>query len=205
MKKGLDGDTFRMKKIFLFLKKHMPALCALVLAGMFVLSAVWLRASGLEKAFSGVSGEGEGAEIKETADEEEAFHPPALGDVIAPFSENELMYNPTTRVYEIHTGTDFLCSDGNVYCVADGRVEDVFYDPLWGNTIILLHENGDQSVYASLSESLVKKGAYTKKGDVIGKSGASAAVEEKTGPHLHFEYMKTGKSHPIAFTIVPET
>ncbi len=84
-------------------------------------------------------------------------------------------------------------------------MEDVFENPLSGMTVTLLHENGDRSLYASLSETSVVKGNYVKAGKVIGKSGVSAASEEKTGPHLHFEYRKNGKSHPISFTTAPET
>lgn len=205
MKKGLDGDNKSMKKVILFLKKHLPALCACVLAGIFILSAVWLRDSGIEKLFSGKNGNMQAANMKTGGEAETVFHPPALGNVIVPYSPEELIYNPTTRVYETHAGTDFLCPDGKVYAIADGRVEDVFENPLSGMTVTLLHENGDRSLYASLSETSVVKGNYVKMGKVIGKSGVSAASEEKMGPHLHFEYLKDGKTHPISFTTAPET
>lgn len=205
MKKGLDGDTVCMKKAIVFLKKHLAAFCAFILAGMFILSAVWLRNSGIERSFLRTDGNIQAANLKNGGEKEEMFYPPALGEVIVPDSGNELLYNPTTRVYETHAGTDFLCPDGRVYCVMDGRVEDVFFDPLMGNTVIVLHGNGDRSVYASLSETYVKKGNYAEAASVIGRSGISALVEEKTGPHLHFEYLKDGKSHPISFTTAPET
>lgn len=205
MKKALDGDTECMKKVILFLKRHLPALCACVLAGIFILSAVWLRNSGIERIFSGKRGNVQAVNLKNNVEEENAFCLPALGNVMVPYSAEELVYNPTTRVYEIHAGTDFMCPDGLAYCVMNGRVEDVFFDPLLGNTVSVLHENGDQSLYASLSEALVKKGAYIKAGDAVGKSGTTAAVEEKIGPHLHFEYRKNGKSYPISFTTAPET
>ncbi len=205
MKKGLDGDTVCMKKASVFLKKHSAAICAFVLAGMFILSAVWLRDSGIERKFFGKNGNVQTVNLENGGEEEKTLYPPALGEVIVPYSEEELLFNPTMRVYEVHAGTDFLCPDGQVYCAMDGRVEDVFFDPLLGNTVIVLHENGDRSLYASLSETLVKKGNYVKTAAVIGKSGISAAAEEKTGPHVHFEYLKNGKSQPISFTTAPET
>lgn len=205
MKKGLDGDTVCMKKAIVFLKKHMPALCACILAGIFILSAVWLRNSGIERIFSEKNRNVQAVNGKNHSEETEEFCLPALGNVIVPYSAEELLFNPTTRVYETHAGMDFLCPDGQVYCVLDGRTEEVFWDPLLGNTVIVLHENGDRSVYASLSESLVSEGKYLKAGDVIGKSGTTAACEEKTGPHLHFEYLKNGKSQPISFTTAPRS
>ena len=205
MKKGLDGDTIIMKKGFLFVKKHAAALSACALAGIFALSAFWLRSSGVERAFLAKTEKTETTVFRSGAQEESVFYSPAAGNVIVPFSADTLQYNPTTRVYEIHAGMDFLCPDGNVYCVADGRVEALLSDPLWGNTIIVLHENGDKSLYASLSETLVRKGQNVKTGDVIGKSGTSALIEQETGPHLHFEYRIDGKSSPISFTTGPET
>ena len=205
MKTGLDGDTESMKKAILFLKKHMAALCACMLACIMILSAVWLRDSGVRRAFSGKRGNVQAENLKNGGEEEKSFHPPAMGNAIVPYSAQELMYNPTTRVYEIHEGTDFLCPDGRVYCVLDGRVEDVSFDPLWGNMVVVRHEDDGASVYASLEEALVRKGSYVKAGDIIGKSGDSAAIERETGAHLHFEYRKNGKSQPISFTTAPET
>lgn len=186
-------------------KKHAPAICAFVLAGIFVLSAVWLRSSGIQRLFPKKTEMAQSIHHRNNDEEESRLHPPALGNVILAFSEEEMVYNPTTRVYEIHAGTDYLCPDANVYCIMDGRVADAFFDPLWGHTVCVLHENGDKSVYASLSEILVRKESPVRMGDVIGKSGISAAIEEKTGPHLHFEYIKNGKSYPISFTTAPDT
>ena len=193
-----------MKKVISFVKKHAPALCACVLAGVFALSAVWLRASGVERVFLSQKEKAPNPGLEDKREIENKMHPPSAGDVLVRFSNEELSYNSTTRVYEIHAGTDFFCPDGKVFSVMDGRVEDVFYDFLWGNTIIVLHENGDKSLYASLSDVFVSKGNRVRAGDVIGKSGTSAAIEEKTGPHLHFEYIKNGKSYPISFTTAPE-
>ena len=205
MKQGLDGDTECMKKAMVSLKRHLPALCACVLAGIFILSAVWLRNSGMEKLALGKNRVVQPENAESRPEAAEKFRLPALGDVIVPYTADELIFNPTTRVYETHAGMDFLCPDGQAYCVTDGRVEDVYFDPVWGNTVVVLHENGDKSVYASLFEASVKKGKRVKAGDVIGKCGTTAAAEEKYGPHLHFEYRKNGKSRPISFTSAPET
>ncbi len=194
-----------MKKLMLFMKKHAPLFCACILAGILALSCVWLRDGIAERKKSG-SGMRVFSETEKTdAQNKNEYHPPALGEIIVPYALDALVLNATTRVYETHPGTDYLCPDKCVYAVSDGRVESVKTDPMYGLTIVLLHENGDRSLYASLSTSNVKAGARVKMGDVIGEGGTSAQVEAETGPHLHFEYIKGGKSVPFSFTTAPET
>ena len=195
-----------MKKIVMMVVRYAPLICACILVGILALSAVWLRSS----IAGGVSSKGEKTTENQnlTSPVSEAvagFHPPALGDIIVPYQADALVFNSTTRVYETHSGVDFLCPDKRVYAYFSGRVERVTEDPLYGLTMVLFSDSGDQAVYASLSETLVKTGARVKAGDVIGVCGATAACEAEIGPHLHFEYIKNGKSHPIAFTTAPET
>lgn len=195
-----------MKKIVLFLKNHAALICACILACILALSAVWLRSAGVRLSLSKrLSLSDQAAFPTGAPDQAVSVHPPALGEVIVPYEADALVFNTTTRVYETHPGTDFLCPDGRVYAVSDGRVTQVKNDPLYGLTVVLSLDNGDQAVYASLSEAHVKAGGRVKKGDVIGKCGQSALSEAEIGPHLHFEYLKNGKSHPIPFTTAPET
>ena len=61
----------------------------------------------------------------------------------------------------------------------------------FGNFIILDHQNGYISHYYHNEENFVKKGDFTNAGDVIAKLGNTGM---STGPHLHFEIWKDGKS-----------
>ena len=194
-----------MKKIRLLLKSGAPVVCAFVLSSILLLSAVWLRSAGTEKILSIRSGNTSSAPANAKAESTmSVVCPPALGEIIVPYSPETLLWNPTKRVYETHSGTDYLCPDENVYCVMDGKIENVYFDALLGHTMAVLHPNGDKSIYASLSETLKKSGAFVRAGDVIAKCGTSAASEYKAGAHLHFEYIRHENSLPISFATAPE-
>lgn len=59
----------------------------------------------------------------------------------------------------------------------------------YGNTVILEHGGGDYSVYGSLTQIEVRKGARVAKGAILGTVGTS---DPALGPHLHFEIRRGG-------------
>ena len=83
-----------------------------------------------------------------------------------------------------HGGNDYSAATGTpVLAPADGTVAltgDQFYA---GRAVYLDHGDGLISMSFHLSQILVKQGETVKRGQVIGKSGATGLV---TGPHLHF-------------------
>jgi murein DD-endopeptidase MepM/ murein hydrolase activator NlpD len=54
----------------------------------------------------------------------------------------------------------------------------------YGNYIVIQHSNGAQTVYAHLSQNLVKRGWKVVQGQIIGYMGSTG---RSTGSHLHFE------------------
>lgn len=92
-----------------------------------------------------------------------------------------------------HKGTDFAVPTGtNVYAAAAGKVVAVQTTEGtndFGLHVKLNHGNGYETIYAHLSQVLVRMGDEVQKGQLIGKSGESGRV---TGPHLHFEVRKNG-------------
>lgn len=116
-------------------------------------------------------------------------------EIINDYSNGELVKSKTMNDWRTHDGIDIKGNVGTqVRAVADGTVTKVYNDTLWGNTIILQHANGIESIYCSLSDQFnVKEGDAVKASDVIGAIGESAICEISEVPHLHFAMKQNGK------------
>jgi murein DD-endopeptidase MepM/ murein hydrolase activator NlpD len=102
-----------------------------------------------------------------------------------------------TYVYEgkevdqqVHLGFD-LASFATVPIVAANRGKVLFADELgiYGNTVILDHGMGVQSLYAHLSSIDVKVGDMVEKEQTVGRSGRTGMA---LGDHLHFTMLVNG-------------
>jgi stage II sporulation protein Q len=88
-----------------------------------------------------------------------------------------------------HTGIDLVKTDNQTFDVLaalSGKVTVVENNPLTGHQLEITHSNGMITIYQSLSDIKVAKGAEVKQGDVIAMAGVNE-LEKDDGVHLHFE------------------
>ncbi len=119
-----------------------------------------------------------------------------LKRVASPFG---VRIHPFYKVLKMHTGMDFTAPSGTeIYATGNGVVSAVVQSARgYGNTIIIDHGFSYKTLYAHLSEILVKKGQKVKRGDVIGLVGNTGM---SMAPHLHYEVRKHDEPiNPINF------
>ena len=127
---------------------------------------------------------------------------PLTGDTIAEYSMDALSYNQTTRDWRVHDGIDIAAEAGTQVCAAaDGTVYTVYEDETMGMTVVIRHDGGYTTKYASLAQEVsVKVGDTVTAGQVIGTVGNTALLETAVGDHLHFAVSCDGKViDPAAF------
>lgn len=91
-----------------------------------------------------------------------------------------------------HHGLDFAGKAGSdVLAVADGIVSWHGTRGGYGEMIEIDHGNGYQSRYAHNKKLVVKLGDRIKKGQAIALMGSTG---RSTGPHVHFEILRDGKT-----------
>ena len=91
-----------------------------------------------------------------------------------------------------HGLPDIVASDGGTIIVAGWPTPWAY-----GNHIIIDHGNGQQTLYAHLSQIYVSVGQKVARGQTIGKMGSTG---RSTGPHLHFEIRTNGSAqNPLSF------
>lgn len=96
-----------------------------------------------------------------------------------------MRYHPILHYTRMHKGIDFGASYGTtIHSAADGVVITAGRMSGFGNCIIISHGGGLSTVYGHCSAIITHTGARVKRGQPIGRVGASGLA---TGPHLHFE------------------
>jgi len=99
--------------------------------------------------------------------------------------------NPVTGNMRVHQGIDLAAPAGTeVYAAGDGVVTETGNDPIYGNYIIIKHNNNWASLYGHLQRIGTTLRANVRSGTLIGWVGSTG---QSTGPHLHFELRQNGK------------
>ncbi len=89
------------------------------------------------------------------------------------------------RGKNMHTGIDLKQGQqDSIFAVFDGMIRMAKNYSGYGNVIVIRHPNGLETVYAHLSNIVVKPFQMVKAGDWIGLSGRTGRA---TTEHLHFE------------------
>jgi murein DD-endopeptidase MepM/ murein hydrolase activator NlpD len=104
--------------------------------------------------------------------------------------ERTYLYNGSKISHSAHLGHDLASySKAPVQAANSGIVKFSADLGIYGNTVIIDHGLGLMSLYGHLSSLSVEKGERVKKGDMIGKTGATGLAG---GDHLHFGILLHG-------------
>ena len=119
---------------------------------------------------------------------------PVQGQTVAVFAADQLSYNETTRDWRTHHGIDIAAEAGTPVCAAaDGTVYSVYHDDALGTTVVITHEGGYTTKYASLDKEVsVTPGDTVSLGQAIGTVGTTALLENALAPHVHFAVTRAG-------------
>lgn len=121
-----------------------------------------------------------------------SFVRPVKGEIIKPLSIDELIFSETLHEWNIHTGTDYKAQIGEeVYAVRSGKIKEINFNYIYGNYIIIEHDEGYQSLYANITVlDALKVGNVINQGQLIGYIAESSGFESAEETHLHFELKK---------------
>lgn len=113
---------------------------------------------------------------------------PVQGPVSSAFGPRE---DPFSRQLKFHKGIDIAAFEGmKVIAALPGRVVYAGYEKGYGKTVLVQHTRGIQTRYGHLGAINVKEGDFISSGGVLGVVGTTG---RSTGPHLHFEVMRSGR------------
>lgn len=195
-------NTQKTNKFKTFMKKY--AYSFLLLLGLIAAMGIVLlsnRASGKEETIDEnslvVVDQNETAGTVDVAKKEEVKfqNPVATSVVVRDYSEEEFVNYVSLGFFATHRAVDFSGEAGTkVFAVAKGKVVSVQTTSNLGTVVVIEHDDGFKSSYASLDSNVnVSVGQTVKMGAQIGTMSNSMLDEAELGVHLHFELFKDGK------------
>lgn len=120
-----------------------------------------------------------------------AIQPVSNKDLRKTASGYGMRVDPIYGTMKFHAGMDFSAHPGtDVYATGDGTVVKMGWETGYGNTVVINHGFGYQTLYAHLRAFRTKLGKKVVRGEVIGEVGSTG---RSTGPHLHYEVHVKGK------------
>lgn len=92
--------------------------------------------------------------------------------------------HPVLHTVRMHTGIDYAAPSGTpIRATADGVITFKGWKGGYGNTVMIRHSNGVETLYGHMSAFTPAQGTV-RAGEVIGFVGTTG---RSTGPHLHYE------------------
>ncbi|MFL6733200.1 MAG: M23 family metallopeptidase [Sphingomicrobium sp.] len=114
---------------------------------------------------------------------------PVHGRLTSGFGER---FHPILGHMRFHKGVDLAAAAGTpIVAAADGRVVGAGWHGGYGQQVEIAHQGGTETSYGHMSRIAAHIGQIVRKGEVIGWVGSTGL---STGPHLHFEVTRNGKS-----------
>ncbi len=106
--------------------------------------------------------------------------------------------DPFTGHPAFHNGVDLAAPEGTpVRAAAAGEVIFVGTRGDYGNLVIIKHENSYETWYGHLKNTFVRLNQRVNSGYILGEVGSTG---RSTGPHLHFEVRKNGRTqNPVPY------
>lgn len=143
----------------------------------------------LDRIINSVTGNTGNSDNVEILPSESGFLRPVQGRITSYYGYR---VNPVTGEYKLHKGIDYAGNYGDpIKASKSGVVEYSGWISGYGNTIILGHGNGVQTLYTHAQTLNVSYGDTVSQGDVIAAVGSTG---NSTGPHLHFEIRINGEA-----------
>ena len=125
---------------------------------------------------------------------------PVPGRVSSPYGKRK---DPFSGEMAFHSGIDISSSLGSpVRATADGVVSYSGWTQGSGYVVVLEHGCGFSTLYAHNKSNTVKIGNSVKRGDIIGYVGSTG---KSTGPHVHYEVWKDGRTMDAQKYLVSRT
>ena len=120
-----------------------------------------------------------------------SFIVPVSGALSSKHDPELQVFSPSMNDYRVHLGIDLVTKENApVYAAADGKISEIWVDPLMGYCMAITHSGNCVTIYKNLADSLptgISKGASVRSGQLIATVGESAIIEVASEPHLHFE------------------
>ena len=119
------------------------------------------------------------------------------GPLLAGYYSNPLPNGIITQGLHGWSGIDIGAARGTpIYAAAGGTAIVARNNSAWnggyGNYVVLTHDNGTQTLYSHMKNTIIFPGQTILRGQIIGYVGATGRA---TGPHLHFEVR--GAANPL--------